>query len=217
MYFNKLYIKKTKIKRRKGGTMKLTEKTLRKASIYAIKEVTTPEEKDSFQKIWRGVWLSEGYTGEEKYAKYEKYSVDLLLILFDNTPIGTVRLIKNNEELGLPTLNDFEIEESGEKKLMEITLLTILSEYRKTLAFLTFLKGIYMRLKKEGIEEIVCAIDERLFLLLTKKLSFHQIKKEKMYEGSITIPAYLNLSEAEEFVKKSDFSLYKFFTTKSRN
>lgn len=191
---------------------------------FRIKIITNKKERAHFTRIWRKIWLEEGYAkpGEpivEKYAKYDKFSRDLLLKFFGIIPVGTLRIIRSNNDVGLPIVNDFEIEKPwGEKEVIEATLLTVVPQFRGFfhLASLTLMKAIYQYGKREKIEGVVIAADVRLFSLLTRRLGlpFYQIGQEKMYEGSITYPAYLSLEEAERVVKTKKPKLYRFFTSR---
>jgi hypothetical protein len=60
---------------------------------------------------------------------------------------------------------------------------------------------------------IVMAADRRLFHLLARLFPFRQIGEERLYEGSITVPAYLDLEEAERVLAKKDPRLFRFFTS----
>jgi hypothetical protein len=55
------------------------------------------------------------------------------------------------------------------------------------------------------------AADVRVWHLLKKFFPFQQIGKEKLYEGSTTVPAYLSIAEADEVVTKTQPILAKFF------
>lgn len=187
-------------------------------NLFGLKKVETEKERELFTNIWYKIWLEEVYATDrsiiEKKRFYEKASVDFLIkILF--LPIGTVRIIFNSPEFNLPILTNFEIQENFEKeKIVEISLFTIKKRWRFFhLANIIVIKRIYKFFKNNNVSGFLAALDHRLYLFLTKKLRlpFHKIGKEKIYEGSLTYPVYLNLREAEEFMKKNYYQIYNFF------
>lgn len=187
------------------------------SKLFWIKIVRKSKEKEVFTAIWHKIWLEEGYALSEepiveKYSKYNFASTDFLAKLLGIIPVGTLRIIRDSS-LGLPVLNDFEIRKNPEGKVAEVTLFTVRKQFRASLATLVLMKAMYRYAKKEN-DGIVIASDRRLFLLLTRILGFpfRQIGPEKMYEGSMTYPAYLNFDEAEEVAKKKAPWLYMFFT-----
>jgi len=179
--------------------------------------------KEIFTRIWYSNWLKEGYATPEdriieKYQKLDPWSVDNILFFLGVLPIGTIRFIITPNEGDLPVIRDFEVRRIWEdKKIMEITLLTLTERFRgfHHIPSMVLMKKAYQYAKAKEIEGIVIAADERTFHLLIKTLMFpfHQIGKEKMYEGSLTYPAYLDFAEAEDLVRKINPDLYRFFTT----
>src|SRR5829696_7494505 len=78
---------------------------------YRIISVSNPQDKNRFTETWLQTWLEEGYALINdnivaKYAKYDSYSDDFLLIKQEQ-PIGTLRIVNQNCEIGLPMINDF--------------------------------------------------------------------------------------------------------------
>jgi hypothetical protein len=150
---------------------------------------------------------------EDHYALFDSFSTDLMLY-FGFIPIGTVRLIWDNESVGMPVLNDFEVRKVWNGRVVEPTLLTLGRRWRGWLHHLPSLilwSALYRRAKKEEMEGIVMAADMRLFHLLRKFFPFQQIGKEKLYEGSITVPAYMSLKEAEEIFPRTHPILARLF------
>jgi hypothetical protein len=43
------------------------------------------------------------------------------------------------------------------------------------------------------------------------QIPLQKIGKEKVYEGSLTYPVYLNLKEGEEFLKERAHRVYQYF------
>ena len=188
---------------------------------FILKEVKTEKERKVFTNIWYNIWIEEGYAkpGElilKKKQKYEKISRDFL-IKFLNIPIGTIRIIYNNNKIGLPITNNFKIQENfNDKKLVELSLFSVRKDYRLShLSNLISMKKIYKLIKKENIPGFLAALDRRLFLFLKEKLKIplHKVGQEKFYEGSLTFPIYLDFKEGEEFLRQKDYKLYRFFTT----
>jgi len=155
----------------------------------------------------------------KKYSKYDACSIDFLATLFWIIPVGTGRIIRNSSGASLPVLNDFETSRcwENEDKLAELTLLTVRRRFRRysRIAFLLILRRLYRFLKQKGSDEILMAADKRLFFLLRRiHFPIRQIGKEKMYEGSITYPAYLDFRKAEEIMKRESPWIYRFFISK---
>lgn len=184
-----------------------------------LKKVTTEKERKIFEKLWYKVWIEEGYAQPnepiiEKKRKYEKFSKDFL-IKFLNIPIGTIRIIYQNDEMKFPILDVFEVSKKlDDEKIVELSLYSILRKYRFFHSTnLIAMKRIYQLLKKEKIIGFLAALDHRLFFFLKEKLKFPliQIGKEKIYEGSLTFPVYFRLKDGERFLRENNYQLYKFF------
>jgi hypothetical protein len=189
--------------------------------LFRIVEVKTPEQKKAFHSLWTLIWTDEKYAHageplpkiEGHYAVFNSYSTDLVLC-FGHVPIGTIRLIWENKEVGIPVLNDFEVERVWNGRVVEATLLTLKKEWRGRFHHLPSLiiwRELYRRAKKEKVDGIVMAADIRVFRLLQKFFPFQQIGKERFYEGSTTVPAYLSLKMADEVVTKTHPILARFF------
>jgi len=188
-------------------------------NFFILKEVKTKKEREIFTNIWYNIWLQEGYaTPEEpiieKKKKYEKISRDFL-IKFLFFPIGTIRIIYNQKEIGLPIVNEFKVQRDIEnEKIVEISLFTIKKYCRFWhISSLVSMKKIYKILKKENISGFLAALDQRLYCFLKEKLQIplQKIGEEKVYEGSLTYPVYLNLKEGEEFLKENAYRIYQYF------
>lgn len=189
--------------------------------VFTVSTVKNSRQRKTFTNIWYKIWLEEKYAAAtdsiiEKYSVYNPFSIDLLVKFMGIFSVGTVRIIKSNNEVSLPVLNDFEVKQVWNgKELIEITLFTIKRRFRGSgsLPALMLMRAVYRYARKERLEGMVIAADERLFYLLKRSfgLPFRQIGKEKFYEGSLTYPAYLDIKEAEVLVKKRDQTLYRFF------
>lgn len=185
------------------------------SNFFPVRRVHSQRDRKIFIGLWYKTWLEEGYAqpGEPivaKYAKYDKFSTDLLVKFLGVVPVGTMRIIKNNLEVGLPTLNDFEIKRVWKTdEIVEVTLLTIRKIFRRRflhLPFIVLMKALYRHVKEKKAEGILIAADKRLFRSLTKKirLPFIQIGQEKYYEGSITVPAYMTMKNFEKVFQKNN-------------
>ncbi|GEM_PF-1779652 len=190
--------------------------------LFPVKEVRTERERKAFTNAWYSVWLEEEYTDSdepivEKYAKYDDFSTDLLVKFMGIIPAGTMRIIKDNEK-GLPTINDFDIKEGPwkESRVSEVTLLTVSKRFRKRtfkgLTFAVLMKVLYKHIRKNNLRGIVIAADKRLFYSLTKriKLPFSKIGEGKFYEGSITIPAYMDMQNFDEIFAQNNPLIFDF-------
>ena len=179
---------------------------------YSVIPVNSLQYKNHFRETWLQTWLEEGYAQTdsivEKYAKYDSFSDDFLLTKQEQ-PIGTLRIVKQNDVVGLPVLDDFSIDNSFNitEELCEATLLTVKKSERQSdyVPSLLLLIQLWQYVRQKNIPGIVIAADVRLWFLLRRKLelSFHKIGQEKIYEGSITVPGYLNVREQKERAMKS--------------
>jgi len=187
--------------------------------LLRVKEVRSRKDKESFHRLWAEVWLEVGYAYggeplpevEEYYAQFDPFSTDLLL-LFLWFPIGTMRLIWENEEVGLPVFRDFEVVKDWDKPVVELELLTLKPEWRGLAhlpSFILWREG-YRRAKEAGCD-IVAALDRRFFHLLKRLFPVHQIGKERFFQGSITHPVFLDLAEARRVLAKKNPLLLRFF------
>jgi len=187
--------------------------------LFRVREVKTEKEIKDFRKIWRKVWLKEGYADnleriEKHYSRFTPYSTDLLLKFLGILPIGTLRLIWENKEVQLPMIQGFETQTVWKGTVVEFTLMTLKKRWRGLFhlpSIMLWRKG-YRLARKEKREGILMAADRRIFKLLSKIFPFQQIGKEKFYEGSFTYPAFLNLDTAEKVLSKKAPQLFKFFT-----
>jgi len=186
---------------------------------FDLKLVGTEKERKIFTNIWYNIWLKEGYATPgasilDKKKAYEKVSQDFLIkLLF--IPIGTIRIIRANQEMGFPVINNFEIQKDFiNEKTVELSLFAIRKCFRLShISTLISIKKIYKLLKMEGITGFLAALDHRLYQFLKKRLRIplQKIGKEKVYEGSLTYPVYLNLKEGEEFLKEKAYQIYQYF------
>lgn len=186
---------------------------------FFLQKVQTEKERNIFTKIWCLVWLKEGYAVSREMIirekkKYEPFSKDFL-IKFLNIPIGTIRIIYNNSEIKLPTINNFKIQKDfNNQNIVELSLFSILKYYRFfSISSLISIKKIYQLLKKENVSIFITALDWRLFLFLKNKLKIplYKIGEKKIYEGSLTLPCYLDFKKYDGYSKKETPELYKFF------
>lgn len=176
------------------------------AHLFPIGVVSSEKDRHAFTQIWHEIWLEEKYAepGEaiiEEYAKYDALSVDVL-VRFLVVPVGTVRFIHNDSEVGLPTLIDFAVEEcwSSDDKIIEATLMAVKRGFRRRalhIPALVLMRELARYCRRNGLEGGIMACDERLFYLMRRRLGFpiHQIGQEKFYQGSTTYPAFINTEE----------------------
>lgn len=169
---------------------------------FPVKIVKTPRGRNSFTRLWHRIWVEEHYASRdepivEKYAKYEEFSIDFLVAFLGVFPVATMRLIWDNQRIGLPTINDFSVKKCwNNDRIMEVTLLTVKRRFRGSfnIPFVVLMRALYRYHLENKVDGIVIAADKRLFFLLSRmiKLPFIQIGEGKFYEGSVTIPAFMN-------------------------
>lgn len=191
--------------------------------LFRVKEVKTKREKKRFRDLWTSIWLHESYAHKDEplpkieahYALFDHSSTDLLIQFLGIFPIGTMRLIWENQGVELPTLHDFDVSKDWEGSVVELTLLTLKKEWRglHLIPPLLLWREGYQRAKRSRMTGIVMAADRRLFRLLSRMLPFRQIGEAKFYEGSETIPAFLDLEEAKATLAEKNPQLLKFFTS----
>ncbi len=193
---------------------------------YSIKEVRNKEEEKTFKNLWIKIWIDEGYIGRDKtfedirkhYSLYDKYSRDFILY-FNSNPIGTIRVIFPNQEIDLPVIKDFKIIKDFDKNSAEFTLFTLVQEFRskraKHIPSLMLMRAAYRCVRKNDITGILMAADFRLFSLLNKLFEVKIIGPPQFYEGSKTIPAFIDIPSGEKKLQKTNPMLYKFFVIDS--
>lgn len=192
--------------------------------LFSNKLVKTPRGKKVFTSLWHAAWLEKKYAEKnepiiKKYEKYDRFSTDLLVNFLWFFPIGTMRIIQNNEEIGLPVLNDFRIKKVWENdtRISEVTLLTVKKRFRNTLNIPLFflMKGLYRISKERKNEGLLVAADKRLLFVLKRiGLPFEAIGPGVFYEGSITIPAYMSFSGLEEKISRKNPWFARFLSIK---
>jgi len=189
--------------------------------LFPVKIVNNKRDKDLFIKTWHTVWLEENYASEddyiiEKYSKYDEYSTDMLVMFIGVLPIGTMRIITNNKEYGLPTLNDFVVKlDVRNKNISEVTLLTVVKRFRRKflhLPFAVLMRALYRHTNKEKLDGLMIAADEKLYESLTSvvKLPFSQVGDAVFYEGSITVPAFMTMENFDSKFKESNLLIASY-------
>ena len=189
--------------------------------LFYTREARSKLQKKQFERLWQAAWLREHYAEKdnlhgitEHYHEFDRHSADFLLY-FLFIPIGTIRLILNNQEVGLPALRDFEVAEDWNgKKVLEITLLSVRPKFqmRTHLTSLLLMRQFYHYAKQHGFPYAVVAADRRLFSMLKRIFIVKQLGEGKVYEGSLTIPACIDLAFLEREMPKRNLKIYQFFT-----
>lgn len=174
-----------------------------------------------FTQLWYQVWLQEGYAENgdkiiKKYAQYDPFAVDFIVKFLGIFPAATMRIIRNNKEMGIPVLNDFVLDKDKkiEGKVIEVTLFTVHPRFRGNynLPLYILMRTLYQYCCQEKVDSILIGADKRLYFLLTRfvHFPFQQIGQSQIYEGSLTIPACMNTMELEKVLPRKNPSLYKF-------
>lgn len=194
--------------------------------LFTIEETTNATEA-LFTSLWSAVWWDEGYhwkgeTPEDRvsfYSRFRDNSRDLILCTKDGSPMGTIRLVKN-EGAGLPAFTEDvfkdKIEEQWKKrKSVELTLLTVLPEWRSLqhlTSFMLWREG-YRYAKGQSLDQIVFITDERL-LGIFKKIGFplSEIVSPKEYEGGMCGVYAIDLREVERELRRVNPDLFEWFT-----
>ena len=180
-------------------------------NLFVVKKALNRER---FQKIWYSIWLEQGYYEDDPkeplndFAQYNPYATDFILF-YRSKACGTLRIIHNNKQEGLPTLKEFCITTQlwHTENIKEITLFTVDKRFRGSnlfyLPLFVLIKHIARWGKRRGIEGWVMMADERLFYLLRrKKIPIHQIGPQRFYKGSTTYPAYISTQEFLYIMRK---------------
>jgi hypothetical protein len=192
--------------------------------IFRVREVITDKQKKIFRDLWTEAWLSEGYAHlddlpevEKHYAVFDRYSTDLL-VCFLIWPIGTMRLIWDNQEIGMPFLNDFEHTAPFRRPVVEFTLVCLKPGWRNlnSLPSLVAWREGYRQAVARGMAEIGLSADRRLFHLIRRIFPFRKVGPEKFYEGSITIPNSLDLDIAYRVLARKNPQLFQFFVSNEK-
>jgi len=191
--------------------------------LFRVKEVKSQKDRRIFHRLWTTVWVEVGYAHkgeplpgvEAYYSQFNSFSTDLLLC-FLWLPIGTMRLIWENKEVGLPVFRDFEVTRSWDGLVVEFELLTLRPEWRGLAHLPSFVlwRAGYRRAKKEGCN-IVAALDWRFFHLLRRLFPVRQIGQEKFFQGSMTYPVFLDVEETLKTLAKKNPLLLCFFDSEA--
>ncbi len=169
--------------------------------------VESKNQRALFEKIWTDVWkekrYDDGNTGKilNYYRKYDHLSKDFLFY-FEKVAFGTVRFILKNQEVKLPIVEDFGVDENDIDG--EVTLLTVIKRYRGKF----YLKSTQLAIEKAielNIERAGISVDEKLWEVYCRigvlEKSFP--KKGKIYQGSLTIPAIITKEKSEKLLKRT--------------
>jgi len=174
--------------------------------IYSTRAVED-NEKTIFQDIWSEVWLEKNYANsenlkdiQEHYKLYDNFSNDYFITEKDN-PVGTFRLIEGK----MPLSDDFPELKFSSDKVMEMTLLTLTKEHRNSKeAMVNAIDRVKKEVIEKGFKGAVMMIDKRLFFFLKRylKLPIEKIGPEADYEGSLCVPAFVDLEKGSDWLEK---------------
>ena len=195
--------------------------------VYKVAEGPEIEMARSFQHdcYLRAKFISESSpTGmiEDEYVENSTY---LIAVKFEGTGlnqqepeiVGTIRQIQKTQ-IGVPTLNCFDIDEQQKQRFSgipdkEIVEISSLSAHPQN----NVGKGLYRfawqrsKLLKHSIW--LAAVDERLYKVFKRKLffEFRTIGSSGFYQGSITVPAVLDRSIQAKLMPQKAPELWNFF------
>lgn len=187
--------------------------------LFRVEEAKSEEQRNVFRNLWTEVWLEVGYAHNEGplpeveryYEKYDAFSTDLMLYVLW-MPIGTLRLIRENDKAGLPLFNDFGVEKTWEGVVFEFELLTLKPNWRGLghVPSLVLWREGYGRVKQANAN-IAAAVDWRFHKLLGRFFPVRDLGEGKVFQGSFTIPVFLDICEAQREVAQSNPALLWFF------
>lgn len=174
--------------------------------IYSTRSVESHEQ-DTFQDIWSEVWLEKNYANpdnlkkiQEHYKSYEDFSNDYFITEKED-PVGTFRLIEEK----MPLADDFPELKFPSDEVMEMTLLTLKKEHRNSKeAMVNAIDRVKKEVIEKGFKGAVMMIDKRLFFFLKRylKLPIEKIGPEADYEGSICVPAFVDLEKGSDWLER---------------
>ncbi len=199
--------------------------------------VKTSEEEDAVKRIRYESYLEAGYIKENDERRYSDGFDDLEFtskyLAFDNgNPFGTMRLVMDSKEFGLPVDKESFSESikflrDENRKLAEPSKLAFLPEYQNGIGNFNFYmqKIMFLDAKRKGVDDLVIAVIPRHARFYEHFLFFERISDEKKYGTLGGIPAVclrLDLTtfkeKMEERYKGQPFDLYHhFFIEESKN
>ncbi len=156
--------------------------------------------------------LKDTHEGLE-YDDWDVNSVHFIIRDQKNEIAATVRLVKYSE-LGFPIEKNFKYSIDTSKldknKIIEISRLIVTREYRRQHLLFLLIKGIYLFVKQNKLENVFCVVDERLYNLLIKiGIPIIKIGPPAMYQG-YTYPCLLNVNEFEQELKVNNSKLFRY-------
>jgi N-acyl-L-homoserine lactone synthetase len=135
----------------------------------------------------------------------------------DNEVLGTVRLIKHSKA-GFPIENNFELEELPfvqvpRNEIVEISRLAPKNTISvKGEVLIGLIKTIYNYSINYSIYHWYLAADMRIFKYLSHfGFVLTPLGEPKIYMGSLTIPAYVEIRAGMKYLKQINPKLYAFF------
>jgi N-acyl-L-homoserine lactone synthetase len=185
------------------------------------------EEECEMYKLRHRVYKEVGYFSDtngksEDIDEYDKHSV-YFIACANSKVVGTVRLIKDSPD-GFPCEKEFTISGlPGAIKREEIVEVSRLAVEHTAVTFdhrimLGLIKCIHDYSREHGIRYWYAAIDNRLFKAFAKfGFAFMPLGKSKLYLGSLTVPSFISLESAMEFLKVVNPKLYSFFFDETSN
>lgn len=189
-------------------------------SFYTTSDV---EELDELHRIRYKVYCEEYHYLDAKKNpdkrekdQYDNHSFHLVVRHKSGVLGATARLIIGSE-IGLPISNNFDLDYKipRDTSVAEISRLIVARNYRRRHLLLVLIKGIYLLVKEQAINDVFCVLDDRLTPNLEELgIPFKRIGKPKIYQG-ITAPYLIHVNELEEQMVERNASLLKFLSNGS--
>jgi N-acyl-L-homoserine lactone synthetase len=195
---------------------------------YHIERVESDKVMKKIYKLRYDIYCKEVKLLSEKECKeefekdvFEDKSTHFVVLNKKNEVVGTVRLIKFSE-LGLPTIDEFDLHKQLEKidknKTLEISRFMVRKDYRKTMLMVDMCKAVYQYTKINNYNYMMgCA--ERWFIKSMNQLfgPLNIIGDPKFCFNAMNYPFILGVDEAERNGKAISMVLFKYFASRDSN
>lgn len=147
--------------------------------------------------------------------QWDPHSVHFVIRDLNKEISATVRLVKNSKnKFPIEHHFKFDIDLSylDKNATVEISRLIVTRQYRRQHLLFLLIKGIYLYVKENEINNIFFVIDDRLYTLLIKMgVPVRRIGKPTMYQG-FTYPCLLTIEDFERDIKINNKRLYHYLT-----
>lgn len=155
------------------------------------------------------------YPTESESDKYDKVAVHIAAYGDDEEIAGMVRVIPHSD-LGLPTIEEFELEDEVESDVLnqavEVSRFMVDPQYRGSLLMLDLCRAAYCYTKEEGVRYYIgCGEDWFMQMIEKLFLKVNLLAEPRWCFNAQNFPFIINLDEATKELRRKKPLLFTYF------